>query len=334
MEPKMKDIAREAGVSTATVGRVLHKTGYVSPEAKERVDAAVRKLGYVPNGLARALTTKRSGVIGCLVVENAGNLYQEINRQLLSAAERRGYKLLTMQTRVDVRDEDELLRQLIGLRVDGLAIVSNIYLRQEHFELLRLRQIPTVMIERAYDFPHVDNVRFRDLEGAEAATRKFLAQGHRRVAFLGPEPFDRVEEDRLSGFRRAMEAAGVPREAQLLCLTDTYGIDQGREGMERLLALPEPPTAVFCTADILAAGAMQALYRHGIRVPEEMSLSGYDNRVAQELAPPINSVEPDLPGVGEKTLELLLRRMEDPARPGVTEWVDMRYVDRGTIQSL
>lgn len=334
MEPKMKDIAREAGVSTATVGRVLHNRGYVSPEAKKQVEAAVRKLGYVPNTFARALTTQHSGIIGCLVIENAGNLHQEINRVILSAAERKGYKLFTMQSRVHVRDEDDLIRQFVGLRVDGLVIISNIYLKREQFDFLRTKKIPVVTIERVYDMPFVDQIRFLDTDGAMAGVRKILEQGHRRIAFLGPKPFAQTEADRLEGFQRAMEEAGIPRNEQILALTETYGIDPGREAMEQLLALHEPPTAVFCTADLLAAGAMQTLYVHGIKVPEKISISGYDNRIAMELSPPINSIEPDLTRLGEMTMDLLINRMETPLTATKTEWLEMRYIDRGTIRPL
>lgn len=334
MDAKMKDIAREAGVSTATVGRVLHKRGYVSPDAKKRVETAVQKLGYVPNTLARALITNRSGIIGCLVVEHAGNLHQEISRVVLAAAEARGYRLFTMQTRLNVRDEDELIRQFIGLRVDGLVVISNIYLTREQLSLLRTRQVPVVAIERAYFSPGVDNVCFRDVEGAEEAVRHFLERGHRRVAFIGPKPFAQTEEDRLEGFRRAMAAAGIPEDGQTVALTQAYGIDEGRAAAQWLLALPEPPTGLFCTADSLAAGAMQALYARGVRVPQDISISGYDNRIARELAPPINSVEPDLDNLGGVTMDLLCARMErfdDAAR---TEWLRMRYVDRGTVTAL
>ena len=331
MEAKMKDIAREAGVSTATVGRVLHKSGYVSPEAKERVDAAVRKLGYVPNTLARALTTKRSGIIGCLVVEHAGNLHQEISRVVMAAAEARGYRLFTMQSRLAVRDEDELIRQFIGLRVDGLAVISNIYLTREQLSLLRSRGVPVAAIERAYFSPGVDNVCFCDVEGAEETVRRFLDKGHRRIAFLGPKPFAQTEEDRLEGFRRAMAAAGIHREQPILALTETFSTVQGKAATEQLLDLPEPPTAIFCTADNLAAGAMQALYERGLRVPRDMSISGYDNRIAQELAPPIDSVEPDLEHLGDMVMDLLTARMENPDAASRTEWLKIRLVDRGTI---
>ena len=331
MEPKMKDIAREAGVSTATVGRVLHNRGYVSPDAKKRVEAAVQKLGYVPNTLARALITNRSGIIGCLVVEHAGNLHQEISSAVMAAAEARGYRLFTMQSRVAVRDEDELIRQFIGLRVDGLVVISNIYLTREQLNLLRTRSIPVVAIERPYFSPSVDNVCFRDVEGAEDAVRHFLDRGHRRIAFLGPKPFAQVEEDRLEGFRKVMTAAGIPGDRQMLALTKSYTVAEGRAAAQQLLMLPEPPTGIFCTADSLAAGAMQALYARGIRVPEDISISGYDNRIARELAPPINSVEPDLENLGGVAMDLLCTRMDDPSAASRTEWLSMRYVDRGSV---
>lgn len=334
METKMKDIAREAGVSIATVGRVLHNKGYISEEARQKVEAAVKKLGYVPNTIARTLTTKRSGIIGCLVVENASNLHQDISKFLMSAAERRGYRLFTMQSRVSVRDEDELICRFIGLGVDGLAIISNVYIEQRQIELLRLRSIPVVAVERPYFFENVDNICFKDLERAYENTRRMLDMGHRRIAFLGPRPFGQVEADRLEGFQRAMEDAGIPRSEQLLSLTSNYGISLGREGMEHILAFPQRPTALFCTADILAAGAMQVMYSAGLRVPEDISISGYDNHIAQELAPPINSTEPDLDRISEVTMDLLIKRIKEPDSPARTEYVDMRYIDRGTIRRL
>lgn len=334
MEAKMKDVAREAGVSMATVGRVIHNKGYISDEARQRVEAAIKKLGYVPNTVARTLTTKRSGIIGCLVVENAGNLHQDINKSLMAAAERRGYRLFTLQSRVAVRDEDELIRQFIGLGVDGLAIISNIYINQGQIDLLKSRSIPVVAVERPYFFENIDNVCFRDMEGAYQNTRRMLDMGHRHIAFLGPQPFAQVEADRLEGFQKAMEEAGVPRGKQLINLTKNYGISFGKEKMEHILTLTQRPTAIFCTADILAAGAMQAMYSAGLRVPEDMSISGYDNRIAQELAPPINSAEPELNQIGEATMDLLMRRMEEPDALPKTEYINIRYIDRGTVLRL
>ncbi len=331
MEPKMTDIAKAAGVSIATVGRVIHNKGYVSPEARKRVEEAVEQLGYVPNTLARALITNRSGIIGCVMLENGGNPHQEINKSLMMAAEKHGYRLFTMQSRVEVRDEEELIRQFIGLRVDGVVLLADMYFKEKHLELLHKRSIAVAAIERPYFLPYVDNICFKDEESAYFSTHRMLEKGHRRIAFLGPKPEGNVEEERFAGFCRAMEEGGVPREEQILERTDSYRIDAGAAGMEHLLALSEPPTAVYCSADILAAGAMQTLHKRGLHVPEDMSISAHDNYIAQMLAPPINSAEPCLETVGERTIELLLSRMENPELAPRVEEVGMRYIDRGTV---
>lgn len=333
MEPKMTDIAKAAGVSIATVGRVIHNKGYVSPEARKRVEEAVEQLGYVPNTLARALITNRSGIIGCVMLENGGNPHQEINKSLMTAAEKRGYRLFTMQSRVEVRDEEELIRQFIGLRVDGVVLLADMYFTEKHLDLLHKRSISVVAIERPYFLPYIDNICFKDKQSAYFSTCKMLENGHKRIAFLGPKPEGNVEEERFAGFCYAMEEAGVSREEQIWELVDPYSyrIDAGAAGMEHLLALPEPPTAVYCSADILAAGAMQTLHKRGLRVPEDMSISAHDNYIAQMLAPPINSVEPCLETVGERTIELLLSRMENPELAPRIEEIEMRYIDRGTV---
>lgn len=332
MSAKITDIAREAGVSTATVGRVLHKNGYVSLEARQRVEAAVKKLGYVPNAMARALKVQRSGIIGSLVMGSLNNLYQKINGFVSEAAERRGLQHITIQIRPDRRDEGQAIRQFIGMRIDGLAVISDPRLTPEHFALLRAESIPTVAIERTYLEPFVDNIAVRDLEGAQDAASRFLRRGHRRVALIAKEGDEPVERARLEGFQRAMEEAGVPRERQLIRLTPAYSAMRGKLAMEELLALPVPPTGVFCTADTLAAGALQALQQEGLRVPEDVSVAGYDNMLASQLAPPIDSVDLDLGGIGETLFSLLDRRRREPDCPARTETIGTVYVSRGTIK--
>ena len=333
-EPRMKDIAKMAGVSTATVGRVLHDNGYVSDDARERVNAAIKKLGYVPNRNARALTTKRSGIIGSIFMWNDNNLFQAMNHSLAAAAERRGYKLLPMQISADTHNEFDLIRQMLELRVDGLAIISDKYVTEEQFELMRLRALPVVAIERNYPSKEIDNIYFKDFDGAYESTMRFIKAGHRRIAFLGPKPFDKVEADRLEGFRWAMMDAGVPREEQIICQLPGHKVEMGEKGMDELLDRSDRPTAVFCTADMLAAGAMQALYRRGLNVPWDMSISGYDNVIARYLSPAINSMVPDLADLGDIAIAMLEKRIRDFSIPAQAAYLPFEYVDRGTIKAI
>lgn len=331
---KMTDIAKEAGVSIATVGRVLHRKGYVSEEARIRVEAAIQKLGYVPNAMARALKSQKSGIIGSLVVYNQNNLYQKINNSVIAAAENHGYQIITIQGRMEHRDEEEIVNQFIGMRVDGLVITSNSFLTNELFDRLHALSIPVVTVERTYRHPFVDNIVVRDQEGTYGAARRFLELGHHRVALIASNGSELVERRRLAGFRQAMAEAGVPEEQQIVQLTDGYSVAGGRAAMETLLARNEPPTGVVCTADTLAAGAMQAIHRAGKRVPEDISISGYDNVLAAQLAPPIDSVDLDLARIGELLFSLLERRMENAELPPRTEYLDTVYVSRGTIRNL
>lgn len=329
---KMSDIAREAGVSIATVGRVIHRNGYVSEEVRAKVEDAIRHLGYVPNTMARALKSQRSSIIGSLVLGNRNDLYRKINGYLTEAAERRGFQMITIQSRMEKRDEDQILKQFMSMRVDGLAIISDSFMTSAQFAALRNAGIPVVAIERTYDVPFLDNIVVRDLEGVYEVTTYFLKQGHRRVGLIAPTGNGSVERLRLEGFRRAMEDGGVPRERQLVRLVPSYSSVRGKLAMEELLALPAPPTGVFCTSDTLAAGAMQALQKAGKRVPEDMSIVGYDNVLSEQLAPPIDSVDLDLGSVGEMALSLLESRKKEPDIPSRTEYLGTIYVSRGTIQ--
>ena len=331
---KMTDVAAAAGVSIATVGRVLHKNGYVSEEARVRVEKAVMELGYVPNRMARALKQQKGGVIGSLVVFNRNTLYQKINSSIIDAAERHGYKLLTIEGRQDVREEEDLVDQFIGMQVEGLVVTSNRFVPPMLFDRLHRLKIPVVMVERTQDHRYVDNLAVRDTQGAYLPVAQMIRKGHRRIGLIAVEREDNVEWERFAGYIRALEEAGIQRDDDLIHLYPQYTIESGDEGMEKLLALKEPPTAVFCTADTLAAEAMQLLHSKSLHVPGDMSIAGYDNVLATELSPPINSVDLALEDIGETVLRLLKRRMKDSEAEPVTESIDTIYVDRGTVIQL
>ncbi len=330
----MADIAKAAGVSIATVGRVIHKNGYVSGDARERVEKAVRELGYVPNALARALKKNRSGVIGSLVVYNLNNLYQKINNSVIEAAEKHGYELVTIEGRWGHGDEARIVKRFIGMRVDALVITSNRSVTPEIFRALREADIPVVCVERTHDVERVDNLVVRDVEGAREAVEHMIARGHRRIALIARELVDDVERRRCGGYRAALEAAGIAVDEALIRLVPQYRVEEGYEAMRALLALERPPTAAFITADSMAAGAMQCLYERGLRVPDDLSVAGYDNVLAASLSPPIDSVDLAASDIGETVMELIERRLNDMGAPGINRFISTVYVDRGTVKEI
>ena len=331
MNVTMNDIARAAGTSLATVGRVIHSNGYVSREVRARVEAAIAELGYVPNQSARILKSSRSGIIGSLVRQNDNGLYYRINDSIIRAVRNAGYELLTMEAHHDMQNEGELIDNFIGLHVDGLVITSNTGITPEMFEKLKKAGIPVVAVERGYFEQGIDSLLVRDFEACQDAVTRVIRAGHKRVALVASQLLADVEKQRYEGYCAAIKAAGLAADERLVRIMPGYDTQFGRIAGEELFSLPEPPTAVFATADSLAAGVLQAAYAHRLRVPDELSLVGYDDVLSQSLSPAINSVGLFVETIGTNVMELLALRQADPNRPAEIRLIDTVYADRGSV---
>lgn len=334
MNITMTDIAKAAGASVTTVGRVIHNNGYVAPKTRESIEKAIAELGYVPNQSARMLKSQRSGIIGNLVLQSPNNLYYRISDSIQSAARAKGYELLTMEAQPQRHNEGELIRNFIGLHVDGLVITSDASVTDEQFAQLRRAKIPVVAVERGYPEQGIDNLLVLDREACRDAAGRILAKGHERIAFIGMTTWHPVERLRLEGYQTALQEAGFPERPELICLLPRYDAEGARQAFEKLFALPTPPTAVFCTSDTLAAGVLQSAYEKGLRVPEDVSLVGYDDVLSRMLAPPIDSVGLVLDGVGEHVMDLLLNRMSNWEAPVMQKAIRTIYQDRGTVRNI
>ncbi len=329
----MTDIAKAAKVSIATVGRVIHNNGYVSEDARLRVEDAVKKLGYVPNRMARTLKQKKSGIIGSMVTYNQNALYTRINNSIIEAVENHGYKLLTMEGRQNRHDEEEILNQFIGMQVDGLVITSNRQITADMLDKLHNLEIPVVMVERTSKHKYTDNLIVRDFEGSYDAVKRMISLGHTRIALIAVELRDSVEEQRYEGYIKALSDSDIVPDKDLICLVNDYSLKDGYEMMKMLLSLSSPPTAVFCTADTLAAGAMQYIYEKQLHVPKDISICGYDNVLAAQLAPPIDSVDLAISDIGESVFSMLSARMQNINAESQTEYLDTVYVSRNTVRA-
>lgn len=328
----MTDIAKAAGASVATVGRVIHKNGYVSQEARERIEKAIAELGYVPDRSARILKCQKSGIIGSLVVQNPNSLYYRVNDSIQAAARASGFELLTMEAQPGQHMEEGIIRNFIGLHVDGLVITSDLSVTAEHFIQLRQAKIPVVAVERGYPEQGVDSLLVQDREACRDAVLRIAEKGHERIAFIGALPVHNVERLRLEGYLTALKEAGLPESRELIRLLPDYSAEGARCAAEELFALPCPPTAIFCAADTLAAGVLQTAYNLNMRVPEDLSLVGYDDVLSRLLSPPVDSVGLLLDGIGEQVMEMLKKRMESWEIPAVCKSIGTAYQDRGTVR--
>lgn len=326
--PKMADVARLAGVSQTTVGRVIHKNGYVSAENRQRVEEAVRKLGYVPNTMAQGL---KNGVqlIGHILQFSPNMLFAQISRAVDEACTQKGYQVLNF-TKYGLPGEDErIVTEFIGRRVSGVIITSIGRLEAPLLKKLERARIPVVWIERAPE--HCDRVLLDDHAGTYSAVESMIKAGHRKIAYIGLDSGQSVEKLRLQGYRDALRDNGIVPDRQMEKLMESYQPPSGCRAMADLWENGPRPTGVFGAADTLICGAMQYLYQAEVKIPTELSLMGYDNTVSEILSPPVNSVGIHAAEMGRKAVELLLRRREAPEGEPETLWVGTELVDRGTV---
>lgn len=332
MTVTIKDVARAAGVSVATVSRVVNGKGPVRDATREHIVEVAAALRYIPHGGARSLITKRTETVGVVLPDLHGEFFSELLRGMDLAARRRGYHLLISSSHSDRGEVEAVLRAMRG-RVDGLLVMSPDVDARALKENL-VAALPVILINTSVDGLDLDTLRVDNLGGAVAMVRHLAGLGHRRIAFVrGAEGNDDAEE-RLRGYRAAVSELGLPAAAELELPGDFSEVAGYRAG-RRALALDPRPDALFAANDSMAIGALAALREAGTEVPGGMALAGFDDiPIAPFLTPPLTSVRVEIAKLGARALERLvavLDREEPPA--GRTEVMPTRIVVRASCGS-
>ncbi|MCA1218209.1 LacI family DNA-binding transcriptional regulator [Streptomyces sp. 8L] len=307
------DVAAHAGVSTATVSRVLNGNYPVAAATRAKVEASVRELGYVVNAHARALAGSSTGTVGIIVNEVIDPFYAYIARGVEREAARQGRLCLVCCTQGDPERELAFIDLLDERRADSIVVVGgSIQDRRYTLELsTRARQLHArgallVLCGRPPlgDGVPIAGVEYDNEGGAFALTDHLLTRGHERIVYLGGPPRLSTTRDRLAGHRRALRTRGASPDASLL-RTGAFSRSFGHREMAEVLADGTEFTAVFAANDIVAAGAAQALEEAGLRVPDDVSLVGYDDiPVAQEMRPRLTTVHIPLEEMGRQAVRL------------------------------
>lgn len=303
------------------------------------MESKIRELGYIPNKMARALKKERSGIIGSLFIHHSDGLIHQLNESIVSAAIPAGFETLVIESRE--QGEESAINTFLSLQVDGLIIISDPFVSKESLERLQKLAVPVVAVERGFAVPGVDNVLVDDYAACYDVGRRIAESGHKRVGFIQAaelegsiEPQLNVEQQRRLGFMDAARQYGLSLAPEYICTQDGYSAEAGYSAAKHLLALREAPTAIFATSDRLAAGVLQYLYEHKLRVPDDISLIGYDNVLSAELSPAINSVSLVFEGVGDAVLSLLTARLDDPESEQAVKTIHTKYIDRGTLRII
>jgi LacI family transcriptional regulator len=322
--PTLKDVAERAGVSTATVARVLHNNGYVAEETRRQVEAVLSETGYQINAIAQGLRTQRTYTLGHVLQSIAPNpFFAGVAVGVEQEAAAHGCSVVLFTTQGDPERERMGVETLIRRRVD--AIIFTKIAHESNVELAIHAGIPVVQVERLASTP-AHAVTADNYVGSYEAIEHLVRLGHRRIAFIGVDPSrnaesggalrtveighqQSVETERMAGYVDALAAHDVPMYDELIDLGDTYyDLDRARMAMRRLLALPRDvrPTAVFATCDMLAAGALQEIHAYPLRVPEDISIVGFDDTYAMHLTPPLTTVRQPMFEMGEAAARLAI----------------------------
>ncbi|HET6870924.1 MAG TPA: LacI family DNA-binding transcriptional regulator [Solirubrobacteraceae bacterium] len=327
--PTIRDVARSAKVGVGTVSRVLNDSPLVSDVARERVRRAIEELGYRPSSTARKLSLGRTQTIGVVApFFTTGSVLERLRGVVERLREGYDYDLLLFDVETIAQRRDAFRDFARSDRVDGLLLMS-LRPSDEEVESLRDERLPVVLIDVGH--PAFPSVVIDDVQGGEMATQHLLDKGHRRIGFVGdiPTPFGFTSsEHRRRGMRRALRRAGVEHDARLE-QRGPHGREEARELAERLLDLPEAPSAIFAASDVQAMGVLEAARARSLRVPEDLAVIGFDDiEVAGALE--LTTIRQPLRETGRRGADLLLAAVEGVDAAPTEELAALTLIERRT----
>ena len=305
----IRDVAKRAGVAPMTVSRVINGSGYTSEATRRRVEAAIEELNYVPNSLARSLRSNQTHTLALVLSDVTNPFWTTVARGAEDAASQAGFNIILCNTDESEEKQAQYLAMLLQKQVDGFILVPA-GSRIEPVAAIQARQVPLVVLDRCVPGAEVDVVRGASWQGAYDMVAYLLELGHRRIAMLsGPADLS-VSQERVAGYRRALQKAGLT-PAEELILYGPFTQVGGYQMMEQMLSNSEPPTAVFAGNNFIAIGAMHALREAGLHVPDDMSLVAFDDLPDGFLLEPFLTVvvQPAYE-LGQRAVEQLLHRIE------------------------
>lgn len=327
------DIAKKSGFSPTTVSKALNDYPDISAATKMKIRKIARELGYTPNSSARALATSKSWLIGILYNEDLGlgirhPHFSEIIEKFRERIEEAGYELIFIGKRIGER-HNSVYEHCLYRGVDGVFIVNAPDV--DGLEDLMNSSIPCVASEPVSD--KIISVQSDNVEGSRKAVDYLFSLGHRRVAHIAGPLSSAASQERNEGYRLSVSAHGADYGDSMVEVADQFNFKSGYEAMQRLLDRPEPPTALFCSSDLLAFGAIAAARERGLYVPEDISIIGFDDiEMAAYVVPSLTTVRQDRAEIGQTCAELLIRMLDGVSQSPGTLRIPTRLIIRNSCR--
>jgi len=304
----IREIARRAKVSTATVSRAINRVPTVDPQLAKRVWKVVDELGYYPNTQARALVLGRSRIFGLIVSEITNPFFPEVVQTFENLAVENNYEILLTSTVHDPKRMESSVRRMIERRVDGVAILT-FGMEDSLIEHLRYRKVPLVFVDVGPDVAGIANIRINYLNGIRQAVQHLAALRHTRIAFISGPMHLKSAIARRDAFKTSMSEIGLSSE---LIVTGDHKMEGGMKAFHELHHLSAPPTAVLCSNDMTAIGVMRQAYEQNVRVPDDLSVVGFDDiHLTEFTIPPLTTVQMSQHELAKIAFQALLNEAED-----------------------
>lgn len=334
MNPTIKSVAEKANVSIATVSRVINGVPYgYSEKTKQRVLQAIKDLNYQPNAVARGLVNKKTHTIGVLVPDVSSMFASEVLNGVEDVANSLEHSVIVCNTDANGVRTLKYLKVLNEKRVDGIVFVSEV-MTEEYYTVIKSMNVPTVLVSSFSHKFQLPYVRVDDRHAAYKATEYLIAKGHRKVGMISGPPEDPIAGmERIKGYKQALVDSNIPENPNWLMPGDSFGHITGIYAIEKLMKQAPELTAVFAASDELAVGILLWAYEHGVKIPEELSVIGYDNiKIAEMVTPPLTTVCQPLYDMGTMASKMLFDLVD--GHPVESRIMPFTILERDTVKDL
>ncbi len=305
----ISDVAKLAGVSKTTVSRFLNQKsdGNMTPETERKIVEAVEYFKYKPSSIARSLKVKETRAIGLIIHDISNPFFQPLVSGVEDALYKSGYSLILCNTNLDLNEELVCLDTLEQRQVDGI-LLAGLDIPVEHLKNFKA-DIPIVLLERQVDEDICDVISVDNFKGAYIGVEHLIQLGHRKIAHVTGNENTRVAKERAEAFHQCMQDYGVKLETGYI-MKGNYKLESGYEAMKGLMALETRPTAVFFANDLMAVGGIRFLLEKNIRIPDEMSIVGFDDiMISSVITPPLTTIKQPIYEMGKRATDILLGRI-------------------------